>query len=134
MTQLQQDQQLALEKERVQREKLMKTAGEWQRHSTILQEAKTDLEQTIKTQQQTLARQQVDLAQLKAKNDVQTIENQKLQRESNAIKAELAALRQQALDVLEKLTALHDESPINYIPRQFWPLLDEFKASVEAKL
>ena len=140
MTQLQQQAdtnqqhlQLALKEERVKREKMTKTAGAWQTQATDLQQAKTLLEQAIRTHQQTLARQQEELTQLEATNGSLVIENKKLQQESATIRAELAALRQQALTMLKKLTALHDESTFNYIPGQFWPILNEFEESLEAK-
>lgn len=66
----QQTLQKALEKARVELEEMTKKAVDWETYANNMLKAKTVLEQTIKTHEQTLAQQRDELAQLKAKKIV----------------------------------------------------------------
>lgn len=66
----QQTLQKDLEKARVELEEMAKTAVAWETYANNALKAKTVLEQTIKTHEQTLVQQRDELAQLKAKKTV----------------------------------------------------------------
>lgn len=59
-----------LQKSRVELEEMTKKAVAWETYANNVLKAKTVLEQTIKTHEQTLAQQRDELAQLKAKKIV----------------------------------------------------------------
>lgn len=129
----QQNQQTALEKERVQLKNTTKNANDWQAYSNTLLKANTVLEQRIETHEQTLDQQQDELAQLKVKNGHLTSENQKLQRESSVVKAELAALKQQGISLWDNLAAEHNNQLFGKMPDRYWVILDAFKHSLKAR-
>jgi phage shock protein A len=130
----QKNQRSALEKGRLQLEKITQTAVDWQTYANNLLQAKTVLEQTIKTHEQTLTQQKDQLAQLKAQNAILAAENQKLQRESSAVKADLADFKQRAVALWEDLAALNNNQLFgSRIADRYWSILDAFNTWVLAR-
>lgn len=49
------------------------------------------------------------------------------------LQTKLAGLIERAETMFEALEKEHDRSPVNYIPKKYWPFLEEFKASLDEK-